>query len=98
MSERGRDWGPSPRELHLLWYLRLITRYGVGVGGLIWAMLTNHLEPVLLMILGAISTSTDALLFTRDLLRAITEEGRDVGRDTPQQDGSNGSAPDKRPS
>lgn len=81
MSGDGRDWGPSPRELRLLWYLRLITRYVVGVGGLVWAMLTNHLEPVLLMILGAVATSTDVLVFARDLFLAAREESRAIERD-----------------
>ena len=52
-----------------------------------WAMLTNHLEPVLLMILGAVATSTDVLMFTRDLVKAAKEESRilERERDTEQR-------------
>lgn len=90
MNGNGRDWGPSPREQHLLWYLRLITRYVVGVGGLVWAMLTNHLEPVLLMILGAVATSTDVLMFAKDLFSAAREESKAIEKekDRPHKKGS----------
>lgn len=86
MNINGNDWGPSPREQHLLWYLRLITRYIVGVGGLVWAMLTNHLEPVLLMILGAVATSTDVLMFARDLIRTAKEENRVLKREWKEEE------------
>ena len=71
MSEK---WKPSPREEHFLWYLRLVTRYGVGVGGLIWAIVTNHLSPVLLMVLGALATATDVAMVVRDLIIAAKQE------------------------
>lgn len=84
MNANG-GWGPGPRELHLLWYLRLTTRYVVGVGGLVWAMVSDHLEPVLLIILGAVATSTDVLMFARDLISAAKE---DVKADSSERSGS----------
>lgn len=71
-------------------WLRRLMRYGVGGGGLVWAMATNHLEPVLLLVLGAIATSTDVARFAVDLIRAAREEeallDREVERSRDSQD------------
>lgn len=58
-----------------------MTRYLVGVGGLVWAMVTDHLDPILLMILGAVATSTDVLLFAKDLIKVAKEESQDLARE-----------------
>lgn len=70
-----REWKPAtPKELKVERWLRRAMRYGVGGGGLVWAMATDHLEPVLLLVLGAIATSTDVAKFAIDLIRAAKEE------------------------
>jgi len=74
------EWMPSRGEQRLLFWLRRIMRYGVGGGGLIWAMVTDHLEPVLLFVLGAVATSTDILKFAADLFKAAKEEEKVLER------------------
>lgn len=77
MNGQNGQWMPSRREQRILWWLRLVTRYVVGVGGLTWALATNHIEAVLLMVLGALATSTDVFAVAKDLISAAREEARD---------------------
>ena len=77
----GGSWKPSRHEERLLWYLRLLSRYGVGVGGLVWALATRQTDTVLLMVLGALATSTDMFTVARDLIRASRDQERERNRE-----------------
>jgi len=76
MSNEQQGWIPSQREQRVLWWLRLTMRFVVGGGGIVWALLTDHLDPVLVLVLGALATSTDVLSFARELVVTAREDMR----------------------
>lgn len=63
-------WRPRPWESEVEWYLRILTRYVVGVGGLVWETVADDLRnSIALLTFGAIATSTDVIGHVRDLIR-----------------------------
>lgn len=68
-------WKPSRREQHLLWWLQMAMRFGVGGGGLVWCLVVNRLsDPVSVIVFGALATSTDVISFARALIRQARQD------------------------
>jgi hypothetical protein len=68
-------WKPSRREQHILWWLQLIMRYGVGGGGLVWEALVDKLKnPYALLVFGALATALDVFSYLKALVKQAREE------------------------
>jgi hypothetical protein len=79
MSDRDREeWTPSKREQQLSWWLPRLMRYGVGGGGIVWAIWTGHTQPVIWAVLGLLAfgagwSGAKATDYAAALLRAVAQ-------------------------
>ena len=81
MNDERQTWVPSRWEQEFLWWLRVLMRYGVGGGGLVWeTVVDNFHNSLALLVFGALATSTDVLSYVRDLIKDARAQKREEHR------------------
>lgn len=73
------DWKPSRTEQRLLWWLKLLMRYPIGGGGVIYSVFVRP-DALAILVFGAIATSMDVGQLAVMLFRAAREESRAIER------------------
>lgn len=74
-------WKPARWEQHLLWWLKLLMRYPIGGGGVIYEALIAK-DPIGTLVFGAIATSLDIGSLALTLLRAAAAQANvEIDRD-----------------